>query len=90
MKTTLDFADLLDFAVMRQFVADAKSIAQRERWAWYELWLPHFACFHRAVQHLARKLDREYWEVREVALGGLFDIYRDEKSRIARRRARQQ
>ncbi len=61
---------------------DAQSIAQCERWGWYEAWLPTSTILAKAVTLAAERLGVDRGEVRPVALRGLLDCYRAAKRRL--------
>ncbi len=81
----LTFRDLLDFGAIADLAADAKSIARHSRWDWFPDWIGGFRGFHAAVQDAADRLQRPLREVRDVALVGLLDTWREEKRRLAGR-----
>ena len=65
---------------------DAASVAEHERWPWYEMWLSGSTVFSVAVKAAAQRLGVDLDEIRDVVLVGLLDAYRTAKWRLERRK----
>ena len=83
----LTFHNLLKCPAIAELKADAASIAELERWPWYEHWIDDSTIFHRAVRAAALALHAPEDSIRDVALTGLLDAYFTSKRRRAKREA---
>ena len=70
---------------LAELKAGAASVAEQERWPWYERWLPTSTILAIAVGKAAERLGVDRVEVRPVALAGLVDAYRTAKQRLERK-----
>ena len=62
--------------------ADARSVAEHERWEWYPVWIGGSEIFRLACQQAAAWLGVAPEDVRPVALTGLLASYHDAKRRL--------
>ncbi len=81
----LTFQRLLKCPAIAELKADAASIAELERWPWYERWIRGSKVFGVAVRTAALALHAPEDSIRDVALTGLLDAYFTAKRRRAKR-----
>jgi hypothetical protein len=70
---------LLTVSAMAAAVEDARSIARRERWPWYERWVENSLPFGNACKQAAAELHAPLPDVRRAALAGLLETYYEAK-----------
>jgi predicted N-formylglutamate amidohydrolase len=82
---TLTWAGLLRLAPeLKQWEADAKSIAQFDGNDWYERWIRSFQPFRDAIQAAAARHGMDCHEALHVAVAALQGVYEGERRRRRR------
>jgi hypothetical protein len=79
---TWDSLLALESKILRGYEADARSIAQRAGWNWYERWLPGFPALRRDCESIARRHKLDYEEVYQVVKWSLVRAYKHEKQGV--------